>query len=340
MKLHKKPKALCLLSGGLDSRLACKIMQEQCEVEAVHFNLPFGSGCCKSDCAFNFTQMQNLKLNVIDCTKGVLFKKYLEIIRKPKHGYGCAVNPCIDCHIFIIKEAKKLMKKIHADFLVTGEVLNERPMSQHLSALNSVEKEAGVEGILLRPLSAKLLPETIPEKNGLVDRNKLLDIQGRQRVRQIELAEKFSIKYPSPGGGCLLCEKEFAIRLRDLLKNDKEISYNDIELLRLGRHFRIDGIKVIVGRNEQENKQIERLADKSDLILEPKDIVGPTTLIRSKISIDKETIKKASEITARYSDSAEEKVEMNVKGRTRLFMMSVKKAAKEEIDKLRISGGK
>ncbi len=340
MAIHKKPKALCLLSGGLDSRLACKIMQEQCEVEAVHFNLPFGSGCCKSDCAFNFTQMQNLKLNVIDCTKGVLFKKYLEIIRKPKHGYGCAVNPCIDCHIFIIKEAKKLMKKIHADFLVTGEVLNERPMSQHLSALNRVEKEAGVEGILLRPLSAKLLPETIPEKNGLINRNKLLDMQGRQRVRQIELAEKFNIKYPSPGGGCLLCEKEFAIKLRDLLKNDKEVSYNDIELLRLGRHFRIDRIKVIVGRNEQENKQIERLADKSDLLLEPKDIVGPTTLIRSKISIDKETIKKASEITARYSDSAEEKVEMNVKGRKGIFVLSVKKAAKKEIDKLRISGCK
>ncbi len=340
MQNRREAKALCLLSGGLDSRLACKIMQEQCEVEAVHFNLPFGSGCCKSDCAFNFTQMQNVKLNVIDCTKGVLFKKYLEIIRKPKHGYGCAVNPCIDCHIFIIKEAKKLMKKIHADFLVTGEVLNERPMSQHLSALNSVEKEAGVEGILLRPLSAKLLPETIPEKNGLVNRNKLFDMQGRQRVRQIELAEKFNIKYPSPGGGCLLCEKEFAIKLRDLLKNDKEISHKDIELLRLGRHFRIDGIKVIVGRNEQENKQIERLADKSDFILEPKDIVGPTTLIRSKISIDKETIKKASEITARYSDSTEEKVEMNVKGCTKLLMISVKKAAKEEIDKSRISGYK
>jgi len=340
MAIHKKPKALCLLSGGLDSRLACKIMQEQCAVEAVHFNLPFGSGCCKSDCAFNFTQMQNVKLNVIDCTKGVLFKKYLEIIRKPKHGYGCAVNPCIDCHIFIIKEAKKLMKKIHADFLVTGEVLNERPMSQHLSALNIVEKEAGVEGILLRPLSAKLLPETIPEKNGLIDRNKLFDMQGRQRVRQIELAEKFGINYPSPGGGCLLCEKEFAIKLRDLLKNDKEISHKDIELLRLGRHFRIDGIKVIVGRNEQENKQIERLADKSDLILEPKDIVGPTTLIRSKISIDKETIKTASEITARYSDSAEEKVGMHVKGRKGEFVLSVKKAANEEIDKSRISGYK
>jgi len=340
MRNSKKAKALCLLSGGLDSRLACKIMQEQCEVEAVHFNLPFGSGCCKSDCAFNFTQMQNVKLNVIDCTKGLLFKKYLEIIRKPKHGYGCRINPCIDCHIFIIKEARKLMKKIHADFLVTGEVLNERPMSQHLSALNRVEKEAEVEGILLRPLSAKLLPETIPEKNGLIDRNKLLDMQGRQRVRQIELAEKFNIKYPSPGGGCLLCEKEFAIRLRDLLKNDKEISYNDIELLRLGRHFRIDGIKVIVGRNEQENKQIERLADKSDLLLEPKEIVGPTTLIRSKISIDKEIIKKASEITARYSDSTEEKVGMNVKGHKGEFVLSVKKAANEETDKLRISGYK
>lgn len=338
MAIHKKPKALCLLSGGLDSRLACKIMQEQCEIEAVHFNLPFGSGCCKSDCAFNFTQIQNVKLNIIDCTKGILFKKYLGVIRKPEHGYGCAINPCIDCHIFILKEAKKLMKKIDADFLVTGEVLNERPMSQHLSALSIVEKEAGVEGILLRPLSAKLLPETLPEKKGLVDRSKLLDISGRQRTRQIELASKFNIKYPSPGGGCKLCEKEFAAKVRDLFKNEKIISANDIELLNIGRHFRINGAKVIIGRNKEENKQLEKLAGKKDFLLEAQDIMGPITLIPRKSNADKEIIKKAAEITARYTDSKINNVLIKIKLNGKIKdKVEVNKLSIQELESLRLN---
>lgn len=332
--MKTKFKALCLLSGGLDSRLACKIIQEQCEVEAVYFELPFGSGCCKSDCAFNFTQTAGVKLHIIDCKKGNFFRKYLRIIKNPEHGYGSAINPCIDCHIFMLKEAKKLAKKINADFLVTGEVLNERPMSQHISALKLVEKEAGAKGMLLRPLSAKLLPETEMEKRGFIDRNKLLNISGRQRTRQMELADKFNIKYPSPGGGCLLCEKEFSVKLRDLFKNDSSINERDIELLKIGRHFRIKGVKVIVGRNEQENKILEKLADKKDVILEAEDVVGPITVIIKKLHISSEIIKKAAELTARYSDSLDDEVRIVIRQSKR--EMVAKKIPQEEVVLLRI----
>jgi tRNA U34 2-thiouridine synthase MnmA/TrmU len=330
-----KIKALCLLSGGLDSRLACKIMQEQCEVEAVHFNLPFGSGCCKPDCAFNFTQMQGIKLHVIDCTKGVLFRKYLEIIRKPKHGYGAAINPCIDCHIFMLKEAGKFAKKIGAEVIVTGEVLNERPMSQHLNALSIVEKESGLNGMLLRPLSAKLLEETTAEKKGLVDRERLFAISGRGRKKQLELAKKFNITFPAPAGGCLLCEKGFAVKLRDLFKHEKKISVKDTELLKIGRHFKINGVKVIVGRNEKENKILEKLAKKSDLILEAMNVMGPITLIKD--SKDEEIIKKAAELTARYSDAKSEHVVVVVKQGRLSREIEVKKMPVDEVDKLRLA---
>lgn len=334
--MKKKVKALCLLSGGLDSRLACKIMQQQCEVEAVYFDLPFGSGCCKQSCAFNFTQMQGVRLHIIDCKKGRLFKGYIKSIRKPKYGYGSGINPCIDCRIFMLKEAKKLARRIKADFLVTGEVLNERPMSQHSAALGITEKEAKVKGILLRPLSAKLLSETDMEKKGFIDRNKLLDISGRQRIRQIELAKKFNIKYPSPGGGCLLCEKEFAIKLRDLFKNEKKISGKDTELLKIGRHFRIKGVKVIVGRNEQENKILEKLADKQDFMLEAEGVVGPITVIIKKPHISSEIIKKAAELTARYSDSLDDEVRIVIIQSKVEREMVAKKIPQEETVLLRI----
>ncbi len=335
----KRLKALCLISGGLDSRIACKLMQEQCEVEAVYFDLPFGAGCCKPDCAFNFTQIAGVKLHVIDCKSGRLFNKIVEIIRKPRHGYGSNINPCIDCHIFLLREAKKLAKGIHADFLVTGEVLNERPMSQHLNALNIVEKESGLSGKLLRPLSAKLLPETDVEKKGLIDRNKLLAIKGRSRKEQIKLAEKFGIKYPNPGGGCLLCEKEFALKVRDLFKHEKSVDWKDMELLRHGRHFRIDGAKVIVGRNEQENNIIQQLADKSDLLLEAKDTMGPVTIIRKKKQINPGVIKKAAELTARYSDAEKDKAVINVCISKKVKdKITAKKSSDTEIESLRIRG--
>jgi len=326
-----KAKAIVLLSGGLDSRLAVKLLQGQgIKVIALHFLLPF-SGCCKPDCAFNFAQLQGIPLGVVDCTKGKNFNEYVSVIKKPKYGYGSGVNPCIDCRIFMLLKAKEYAKKTKADFVATGEVLNERPMSQHSKALAIAEKESGLKGKLLRPLSAKLLPETDAEKKKLVDRSKLLAIRGRSRKQQIALAKKYNISYPSPAGGCLLCEKEFAAKLKDLFKHKKRISPVDVELLRIGRHFRINDAKIIVGRNEKENKQLLKLTKKTDILVEVKDAPSPITLMQGS---GNDKIKKAAALTIRYSDVNEGIVRYG-KGKLNKELKS-KALSNKEIDKLRI----
>ncbi len=285
-------KAILLFSGGLDSRLVLELLKRlKINVIPVFFNLPFGNAC-SINCAFSFAQLKGFKLVVIDCTKGRNFKEFLSIIKKPKFGYGSCMNPCIDCRIFMLKKAKEIMKKEKADFIATGEVLGERPMSQRKNILFLVEKEAGLKGRLLRPLSAKLLPETIMEKKGLVDRNKLYDIKGRSRKKQIELAKKFKIKYPSPAGGCLLTDENFCRKLKDLFEHKRFIKPEDIELLKIGRHFRIGKDKIVVGRNEEENKKLEKF---KGIRLEPVDFPGPTVLLQEK------NVKKAARILVSYS---------------------------------------
>ena len=327
----KKTRAIVLLSGGLDSRLCAKILQEQgIEVIALHFILPF-LGCCKPDCSFKFTQLEGIKLKIIDCTKGKNFQEYIKMIKKPKHGYGSAINPCIDCHIFMLKKAKQIMDKEKADFIATGEVLNERPMSQHKQALNLIEKESGLKGKLLRPLSAKLLEETEAEKKKLVDREKLLAIHGRIRKPQMDLAKKYKISYPLPAGGCLLCEEEFAKKIKDLFKHKKKLTQEDINLLRLGRHFRINDIKVVVGRNEKENKELQKIAE-SNIIMEVKDIPSPLTIIEGKA--DSEILKKAAALTMRYSDVDKGIV---IYGKNKMDKeIKTKSLKEEEIEKMRI----
>ncbi|MBU2522896.1 MAG: hypothetical protein KKE23_01240 [Nanoarchaeota archaeon] len=305
--MKSKTRALVLISGGLDSRLAVKLLQEQgIEVIGINFEFPFGSGCCNPLCTFSFSQKNEFKLEIISCKKGKLFKEYMGIVKNPKFDHGCGMNPCIDCRIFILKKAKALMKKYKADFIATGEVLNERPMSQHLEALKLTEEETGLKGKLLRPLSAKLLPETDAEKEGLVDRSRLLGIKGRARNIQIELANKFKITYPTPGGGCLLCEKEFVKKLQDALQH-KEVEENkDLDRLKTGRHFRFDGAKIIIGRNHGENLMLEKLG-KNWVKLEAKDVVGPITIIQK----DKPSpLKKAAELTAFYADSEGKKTKV------------------------------
>jgi len=330
-----RKKCLGLLSGGLDSRLAIKLMKEQdIEVIALYFSLPFGSGCCMPDCAFNFAQSQGIKLEIIDCTKGKLFQEFINIVRKPMHGYGVSMNPCIDCRIFMLKKAKQLMPKYKAQFIVTGEVLNERPMSQTKSRLEQIEKETGLKGKILRPLSAKLLPETLVEKKGLVNRNNLLDIQGRERKIQMALAKKYKISYPNPGGGCLLCEKEFVVKLRDLFRHKKVIEPQDILLLRLGRHFRFNDKKIIVGRNEQENSKLIALAD-DNLLFEVPDIGSPTTLLEKTDDI--KTIKIAAGLTAAYSDAKNKKnIVVNYSKRKLNKSLKISPLSQKEIENLRI----
>ncbi len=317
-------KAVLLFSGGLDSRLAAKILQEQgIKLECMFFILPFGGGCCNDKfCALNFSQKNLLKLQYIDCTKGKLLQEYLNLIKKPKYGHGSGLNPCIDCRIFMLKKAKKYADKNKIEIIATGEVLGERPMSQHRNALDIAEKYSNLKGRLLRPLSAKLLPETQAEKKGLIKRNKLLDIKGRSRKKQIELAKKYKITFPTPAGGCLLCDKEFCKKLKDLLSLKKKITNQDIELLKLGRHFRFKNNKIIVGRNEQENKLISKF---KGILLEPKDIPGPTTLLQGK------NIKLAAQLTVSHS-KAKGKTKVKYKNK----IITVSPITKKQIDKLRI----
>ena len=294
---RKTKKAVVLLSGGLDSRLAVKIMQKQgFKVIALFFKLPF-TGCCNEKCSFNFSQISGVELKTIDCTKGKLLQEYLRILKKPKYSRGTSMNPCIDCRIFMLKKAKEFADKQNIELIATGEVLGERPMSQNKKALEIVEDESGLKGRLLRPLSAKLLPKTNAEEKGIVDREKLYDISGRRRLKQIALARKFKISYPNPGGGCLLCEKAMKKRLEYALKrgmNDKEI-----KLLGLGRHFLINNSWVVIGRNKEENDIIEKIGKdlKKQLIFPEK--IGPTGIILDKA--DKKTKDKVKELIEAYS---------------------------------------
>ena len=328
-------KALALLSGGLDSRLAIKLIQAQrIRVEALHLKLPF-EGCCLPDCAFKFTQTEAIRLHILDVTKGRLFQEYIRLIRKPRFGYGSGINPCIDCHIFMLRKAKGLAKGIGADFIVTGEVLGERPMSQRRPILKLIEEEAGLKGKLLRPLSARLLPETEAEKKGWVDRKKLLEIKGRGRKPQLALAKKYKLMdFPMPAGGCILCEKGFAKRLSDIFEHEARIEPRDIELLKLGRHFRYKSNKIIVGRNEQENKLLTELKSKTDLIFEVTDCGSPVTIFQGRSSLAR--VRMAARLTARYSDSGKVKVLVNYGYRKPSKGIRVTQANKEEIERLRL----
>lgn len=308
--MKQKPKALVLFSGGLDSRLIIQLLKEQDIIlEAVYFNLPFGEGCCNNkSCVFNYSQTQGIKLHIIDMTKQPLLQEYLNLIKKPKFQRGRAFNPCKDCRIFMFKKAKELMEKINADFIVTGEVLDQRPNSQKKNHLLIIDKEAGLEGKVLRPLSAKLLEKTIPEKNKLVKRSKFLGIQGKQRKIQINLAEKYKIKYPTPTGGCLLCDKNYRPRISYLI-NDKDlnkITEEQIKILNIGRHFKNNSV-ITIGRNEKENSLLEELNKslKYNIII-PDKIPGPTAIFED--INDKELAEKLQIVYSKTNNPEERKL--------------------------------
>ena len=296
---ESQARALVLFSGGLDSRLVVKMLQEQgIEVTALNFILPFGCGCCSdSGCNLNFCQTQKVKLIHIDCTTGKNFEEYMKLLENPKYGFGKGMNPCINCRIFMLERAKKLMKKLGADFIATGEVVGQRPMSQYRRALESIEKDTKLVGKILRPLSAKILSETQAEKQKLVNREKLLGLSGRTRQIQMELASKFKIKYPTPAGGCLLCDKNYCIKLKDLIEHKQSskrlgtsqknkariIHLTPAEILSLNgfRHFRNNG-KIILGRNQEQNNNLEEINKTLGYNLMLPEKVGPTALYENK----------------------------------------------------------
>jgi tRNA-uridine 2-sulfurtransferase len=325
-------KAISLLSGGLDSILATELIRRQ-GIEVITFNVKTPFGIPKKDGSSEATQAaEQLKVPLkVLCVE----QDYLRMLRNPKHGYGKNLNPCVDCKIFILKKAKKYAKEIGADFLFTGEVLGERPMSQHGPALKTIAEEAGLKGKLLRPLSAKLLAETVAEKKGLVDRSKLLSIQGRSRKPQFELAKEYGITtFPSPAGGCLLTCEEYSKKLQDLFDNKKHISMTDIALLRVGRHFRLGKNKIIVGRNEAENKFLTANKMRGDFFFELSDVVGPTTLLQGPKT--KLAIETAAKLTASYSDakSGEVTVKYGKDALNKAILVAL--PPKSEVEKLRV----
>jgi tRNA-uridine 2-sulfurtransferase len=301
---QKKPKAVALLSGGLDSSLAVRMMlDEGIDIEAVAIKTPFCDFDCGKGCGQRVKEVADelgIKL------KTVYFgEEYLRMLKSPKYGYGSCINPCIDCRSMMYNAAKEHMEKINADFIVTGEVLFQRPMSQNDRALRIIEKETNMENKVLRPLSAKHLPLTDAEKMGLVNRKNMAEIKGRSRKGQLMMAKHYGIaEPPNAAGGCLLTDPSFSKRVKDVLEHSADIpTINDIELLKVGRHFRITyDAKFIVGRNKEENEVLKALATQSDIIIEVKDYVGPTCILRYK-SYDDSVVTQCASIAARYSDA-------------------------------------
>lgn len=296
-------RAIALISGGLDSLLAAKFIQSQgVNVIPLHFKIPFchyDKNMSDKTAVLSSLVGDNLKeelkqVNIND--------EFLGLLEKPRYGFGSNMNPCIDCKILMLAKAKGFMKDLDASFVVTGEVLGQRPMSQHRHALQLIEEKSGLKGLLLRPLSAKRLPMSIPEREGWVDRNELLDFSGRTRKPQIELAQSLGLKnYPNASGGCLLTDPEFAKRLKDLIRHHA-LSIDDVELLRYGRHFRLGlDTKLVVGRNEKEDIALERLAKEDDFLFYPsQDLAGPTCLGRG--IFDEGLVTLSCGITCRYCD--------------------------------------
>ena len=275
MNEEKKPaRGLGLCSGGLDSMLAGLILRDQgLAVEFVTFETPF----------FNAAKARKASaMTGIPLTVRPIYPVYIKMLKNPPAGYGKHMNPCMDCHALMFKLAGEMMQEKKIDFLFSGEVVGQRPMSQNKSSLRYVEKHSGFAGYILRPLSARNLPETIPEKEGLVNRELLLDIQGRSRKRQIDLAKKFGVTdYPTPAGGCLLTDVGYTGRLKDLFDHQQDCTEAELHLLKYGRHFRLNPeAKLIVGRTQKDNENIlNHHNPNQDTVIEVKKYPGPIALI-------------------------------------------------------------
>jgi len=271
----KKVKAVGLISGGLDSILAAKVVKDLgVEVHGVYFAMPWG--CCDKATAIEAATQIGISFIVLQ-----LDERYLEMVRKPKHGYGSVMNPCVDCRIHMFSRAGQYMRHIGADFVFTGEVVGQRPMSQMRHSLKKIEQGADLEGRLLRPLSAHLLEPTIPELEGVIDRNRLLGLSGRSRKEQIDLAGELNITaYNQPAGGCLLTDKNFAARMKDTLGHGYR-NFRETIALKWGRHFRLSPeFKVILGRDEEENEALIRHAHPDDHVMQISDNRGPTLVLK------------------------------------------------------------
>jgi hypothetical protein len=312
------------------------MLKQNIDVLAITFLTDFGcdtgdsSSCSKNPgpaaARFGF----DLKL----CHLG---QKFVEIVKRPRHGHGRNMNPCIDCRILMLREAGALMEMIGADFVITGEVLGQRPMSQQKHTLNLIERESGFAGFVVRPLSARLLPETVPEARGIIDRGRLLAMSGRTRKPQMALARELGLTdYPTPAGGCLLTDPIYARRLRDLLDATPDPDPTDLGLLRLGRHFRPSGTcKIIVGRNEAENNALEKMQRPGDVLLQVEDAGSPLVLLTGPDA--GEHVDLGASLCARYSDLKHRaEVPVSIIGGAGYALVRSKPASEDIIEQYRV----
>lgn len=277
-----KKRAISLISGGLDSAVATKLIIDQgIEVIGLHFTSMFASKRDRQRGHMALRTARELGIEMITKDKG---DDYIEIVKNPRYGYGKNMNPCIDCRIYMLRLTKEVLSGLDASFVVTGEVLGQRPMSQRRNAMELIEKRSELKGLIVRPLSARLFPPTIPEEQGIIDRERLLDISGRSRQVQYRLVETYGLsEFDLPGGGCLLTDPIFSRRLKDLMATDPHYTKTDIELLTIGRHFKLSpSVKFIVARNERENDQLAAMAEAPYITLNPTDFKGPRGVLKTE----------------------------------------------------------
>ncbi len=326
-------KCVVMFSAGLDSTIAAHLLKQQgLDVLGLHFVLPFSSGMGLSHSKVKAAaERLNMPLRIEE--EG---SEFLSMVKSPSFGYGKNANPCVDCRIFRLRKAVEIMHEEEASFIVTGEVVGQRPMSQRMDCLYKIEKETELKGKLLRPLSAKLLRPTIPEEEGWVDREKLLGFSGRSRKPQLDYARKHDLMYESPAGGCLLTNQGTAVRFSDLMENQPSFDIDDFRLIAYGRHFRFDAVtRLIVGRDERENGIIETLARDGDLKLTLVDTVGPTALLRGKVT--EEHLLLAASMVVRFSRArTESRAHVQVQGAHSTRVVEVAPADDSVCDRYRV----
>lgn len=272
-------KAVALISGGLDSVLAARVVMDQgYQVTGLYFTSAFSKafGHEQNTHAARVSRETGITLRIID-----LGQEYIDLIRNPVHGYGKNINPCIDCKIFMLRKAAAVMEEVGSPFIITGEVLGQRPMSQRRDTLNVIERDSGLRGRILRPLSALQMPPTQAELDGSIDRSRLLGISGRSRKPQFSIAEQFGIReFSAPAGGCLLTDENFSEKLRDLFEEQTRVAPLDIRLLTIGRHFKVaPGVRIVLGRDSRENDVLAEIAAPGYHLFQPFDFMGPAAIL-------------------------------------------------------------
>ena len=339
-------KAIGLVSGGLDSALAVAVVKRLgVDVLALHVSIGYSPAFMRREVAgespadlaaegaVRMSAAFGVPVRMLDVTE-----EYFDVLLHPRHGYGANANPCIDCHLFMIRKAKEVMDREGARFVFTGEVLGQRPMSQNYKALELIDRECGLEGLLLRPLSARLLPETAAERNGWIRRDALLDIQGRSRRRQMELARELQVTgYSSPAGGCMLTDENYARKLKDWMKyrGASALTHEETLLFSVGRHFRVSpSVKIVVGRREAENLYLER-AWRGEWLAFPLDGPGPTVLVQGATTDD--DLRLGASLVARYCDAkASPSVRVAVRRGEEEKIFEVAPASEDLVERFRI----